>query len=261
MMAMPTEVWLAEWVRWLTAAARFGGALALMPALSVPQVPSVCRAVVAFGAALAGLPFVPPVTTDAPFLLLVVLVREAVIGMLIGMVFASFVWLWEWVGELADWQVGFGFAALADPIMGARIAIIARIAMLLAGILFFQLGGHHLLLRAVAESYRWLPVTSDFALRPQLGEAWWTMLGRGFFLALPLIVPTLGIVLLTDLVLGLMGRAAPQLGVLLWGMPARILACLFVTAIALTAMPNLAERLLAHLTTSVPTLLATLAGR
>ncbi len=261
MMTVPAEVWLMEWVRWLTAAARFGGALALMPALSVPQVPSVCRAVVAFGAALAGLLFVPPVTTDAPVLLLVVLVREAVIGMLIGMVFASFVWLWEWVGELADWQVGFGFAALADPIVGTRIAIIARIATLSAGVLFFQLGGHHLLLRAVAESYRWLPVTSDFALRPQLGEMWWAMLGRGFFLALPFIVPTLGVVLLSDLVLGLMGRAAPQLGVLLWGMPARILACLFVTAIALTAMPNLAERLLAHLTTSVPSLLMTLAGR
>ena len=123
------------------------------------------------------------------------------------------------------------------------------------------LSDQNMLLRAVAESYRWLPVGSDFALRPQLGEMWWAMLGRGFFLALPCIVPTLGSGVLSELVLGLMGRAAPQLGVLLWGMPARILACLFVTAIALTAMPNLAERLLTHLTTSVPSLLVTLAGR
>lgn len=249
---------LTMWTQWLVAAARFGGALALMPALAVPQVPPLARSVVVLGAALAGVAFVPPVNADTPAALVFVLVREAVIGILIGVTFAAFVWLWEWVGELADWQVGFGFAALADPVMGTRVAIIARAATLLAGVSFFQLGGHHLLLRTVAESYRLLPVGTTLRFTPQLGEAWFNLLAQGFVTALPLIVPTLGAVLLIDLVLGLMGRAAPQVGVLLWGMPARVIVCLFVTATALTAMPSLAERLLNRLVTAIPSLLAAL---
>lgn len=258
---MPVKVpddLLALWGQWLVATARFAGALAVSPALSVPQVPPLARASVAFGAGLVGLAVVPPLPVSAPASLLPLLVREVLVGMLIGWAFAAFVWLWEWVGELADWQVGFGFAALVDPVMGTRVAIIARAATLLAGALFFALGGHHLLLRTVAESYRWLPVSAQGQVTPQLGALGVDLLAKGFVAALPLIVPTLAVLLLADLVLGLVGRAAPQLAVLLWGMPVRVIACLFVTAAALVVMPTLSQRLLHHLVATAGALVGAL---
>lgn len=252
------EIWLNEWVRWLIASARFGGALALMPGLSVRYVPIVARMVVAFGAALTGLKFVPAAPLNNFVLLAALLVRELAVGMLIGFTFAAFVWLVEWAAELADWQAGFGFSALVDPIMGTRVAIMARAATLLAGVLFFQLGGHHWLIRTVAVSYQWLPVGATFSLRPQLGEGWLSFAFKGLLTVLPFTLPALGIVLLTDFLLGLMGRAAPQLSVLLWGMPLRIAVALFVIAASFVALPVLSEKLLHHIATSVPPLLATM---
>ncbi|MFA0749558.1 flagellar biosynthetic protein FliR [Fervidibacter sp.] len=257
-MNMVPEIWLNEWVRWLIAAARFGGAMALMPGLSSPQVPPLARTTVAFGAALSGIAFVPPVNLDNFALLAVLLLREAAIGMLIGFAFAAFVWLVEWVAEIVDWQVGFGFSALVDPLLGTKAAIVARAATLLAGVLFFQLDGHHWLVRTVALSYQFLPVAPNFALRAALGESWMALLANGLLVVLPFVVPAIGIVLLTDFVLGMMGRAAPQLSVLLWGMPARIGLAVLVIAFSFAALPNLCEKLLRHIAISVPTLLSTL---
>ncbi len=252
------EVWLAEWVRWLVATARFGGALALMPGLSATQVPPLARITVAFGAGLSGVLFVPPLPLDNIALLTVLLLREIAIGMLIGFAFASFVWLIEWVAELVDWQVGFGFSAFVDPLMGSRTAIVARATTLLAGLLFFALNGHHWLLRTVAISYQWLPVGASLQVRPQVGSSWMQLVENGLLLVLPFVLPAIGVVLFTDFVLGLMGRAAPQLSVLLWGMPARVALALLVIAASFTALPLLAERLLRYLVQAIPALLSTL---
>ena len=255
---MVPEVWLNEWVRWLVAAARFGGAMALMPGLSSPQVPPLARTTVAFGAALSGIVSVPHISLDNFTLLAVLLLREAAIGMLIGFAFAAFVWIVEWVAEVVDWQVGFGFSALVDPLLGTKAAIVARAATLLAGVLFFQLDGHHWLVRTVALSYKLLPVTPHFALRTTLGESWMALIANGLLTVLPFIIPAIGVVLLTDFVLGMMGRAAPQLSVLLWGMPARVGLAVLVIALSFTALPSLCEKLLRYIAISVPTLLSAL---
>ncbi len=256
-MVLP-EVWLNEWVRWLIAAARFGGAIALMPGLGSHQVPPLARATVAFGAALSGIATVPYAALDNFALFALLLIREVAIGMLIGFCFAAFVWLVEWVAEIVDWQVGFGFSALVDPLLGTKAAIVARAATLLAGVLFFQLDGHHWLIRTVAFSYKLLPVGTSFAFKSQLGESWMGLLVNGLLTVLPFVIPAIGIVLLTDFVLGMMGRAAPQLSVLLWGMPARIGLAVLVIAFSFTALPLLCEKLLRNIALSVPTLLGTM---
>jgi len=249
---------LTEWVRLLLASARFGGALALMPGLSSPQVPPLARATVAFGAGLTGLAFVPPVPTDNFALLTFVLLRELSIGMLIGFAFSVFLWLVEWSAELVDWQVGFGFSALVDPVLGTKAAIVARAVTLLSGVLFFQLDGHHWLLRLVALSYQWLPVGHAQTLRPALGETWLTLVANGLLCVLPFVLPALGIVLLTDFILGMMGRAAPQLSVLLWGMPVRVILALLVISTSLPALPLLSEKLLSLIAQTCPLLLSTM---
>lgn len=256
-MLMP-EVWLNEWLRWLIAAARFGGAMALMPGLGSHQVPPLARATVAFGAALSGIASVPHIALDNFALFALLLLREVAIGMLIGFSFAAFIWLVEWVAEIVDWQVGFGFSALVDPLLGTKAAIVARAATLLAGVLFFQLDGHHWLIRTVALSYKLLPVGGSLTFKPQLGESWMSLLASGLLTVLPFVVPAIGIVLLTDFVLGMMGRAAPQLSVLLWGMPARIGLAILVIAFSFASLPLLCEKLLRHIALSVPTLLGAL---
>ncbi len=256
-MVLP-EVWLNEWVRWLIAAARFGGAMALMPGLSSHQVPPLARSTVAFGAALSGIASVPYISLDNFALLALLLLREAAIGMLIGFAFAFFIWLVEWVAEIVDWQIGFGFSALVDPLLGTKAAIVARAVTLLAGVLFFQLDGHHWLIRTVSLSYKLMPVGTSIAFKSQLGESWMSLVAAGLLTVLPFVIPAIGIVLLTDLVLGMMGRAAPQLSVLLWGMPARVGLAILTIAFSFTTFPLLCEKLLRHIAFSVPTLLGSL---
>lgn len=252
------EVWLSEWGRWLIAAARFGGAIALMPGLSSHQVPPLARATVTLGAALSGIASVPYVKLDNFTLLALLLIREFAIGMLIGFSFAAFIWLVEWVAEVADWQVGFGFSAFVDPMFGTKAAIIARASTLLAGVLFFQLDGHHWLIRTVSLSYQLLPVEAALNFKPQLGAGFMGLVASGLLTILPFVVPAIGIVLLADFVLGMMGRAAPQLSVLLWGMPARVGLSLLVIAFSLSALPTLSGNLLNQIALSLHQLLLTL---
>lgn len=244
------------WMQGMLRAARFGGAMMLMPGLSSRAVPGVVRWAAALGVGLAGWGSPIPQSLPGPEALLGLFLREWGVGMLIGFAFAAFLGLVEWVAEMVDWQAGFGFSAWVDPATGFRLALFARAAALVAGVLFFQWEGPAWMLETVARSYRWLPLGSPLSLRPAGGEAGMALFVEGFLLLLPWALPALGTVLLVDVALGAIGRAAPQLSVPLWGMPVRILAAWVMAAASLPLLFPLGERLLHHLVRSVPFWLA-----
>lgn len=246
------EALILDASRWVLAAARVSGTIAALPGLGSRHIPLPAKVTVAFGIGLMTLPSFPTVTVAQPSLWTALLLREFLIGLLIGFSFGAFVWVLEWVAGLIDWQVGFGFATLIDPTLNTRSAVIARTLVLLATTLFFTLNGHYLAARVITESYRWVPLNITLTPRQALGAEWMAFVAKGLLIVLPFAVPAIGVVLLIDLILGLMGRAAPQFSVLLWGMPVRVGAAVFVIAGALIALPLLGENFLDHITRFIP---------
>jgi flagellar biosynthetic protein FliR len=212
----------------LLAMARLSGMLFLTPPFGGSAVPGQIRLSIAFALVLPVWPLLgaPAPSTDV-LALTGGVARELSLGLAIGFVARMVLSAASFAAELVSTQIGFGLAAVLDPAMGGQVTPLTRLydwAML--GI-FLALDVHHVILGATLESFRVLPLGQGFSMVGGAG-AIVAFGARIFSLGLALVAPTLGILLVTNLVLALASRAVPQLSLMVVGWPVTVLAGLVV---------------------------------
>jgi flagellar biosynthetic protein FliR len=191
-----------------------------LPVLAQRTVPARVRIGLAFFVALcaqASLPPVAPIALDSSAAVLAVL-QQVLIGVSLGfavrIVFAAV----EFAGELVGLQMGMNFATFFNPMSGGEQTAVSRFYGVTIAWLFIVMGGHLLVVAAVAQSFVAFPVGGDpFAfLRAVEPQRWGAeIFSLGLWIALPLVA----MLLFTNLVLGVISRVAQQMNVFAIGFP------------------------------------------
>lgn len=174
---------------------------------------------------------------------LLILAQQVVIGVAIGFTMRIIFTAVEMAGNIAGMQMGLGFATFFDPQNAAQVPVVGQFLGLLATVLFLALNGHLYMIEVLAQSFQALPVVP-----PPFSAAGWRALagwgGEIFLAGLLLSMPIMAALLITNLALGIMTRAAPQLNVFSVGFPITLAAGFVVLAIALPYFVPLFDRLL-----------------
>jgi type III secretion protein T len=221
---VPNARLLADFFPMLTApllalalgSARMFGVLAILPVFTRLGITGLMRGGVAIALALPlWRVLLPAVSAGDPLPALVWLAaKEALIGVLIGVVFSVPFWAAEAAGELLDQQRGSQSAVIGDASGTNRAGITATLLTLTLIAIFFASGGMRFLLDGVYASYRiWpamqmVPHLGPDGVAPVLGVLD-DLLRGGLLLAGPLLTA----MLLTEIALGLINRIAPQINV------------------------------------------------
>lgn len=182
---------------------------------------------------------------------------EALLGAALGIAASLLFAAIGLAAEAASVQGGLGAAAALDPASGASTMAPATLAQGIALLVFIAVGGHHELLRAVAHGITAIPPgevsLASFARLPELGAS---LFADGLRFA----APYTGALLLSNGVVGLLGRAIPQLNLLSVQLPAQIALVLglfalgavpFVDAVA-EGVPGTAQAALLAITGGAP---------
>jgi len=195
--------------------------LAGMPLFSQRNVPARVKVGLALFISLAAQPSLPamPITPlDSLPMLLLLLAQQMLIGLSMGfavrLVFASL----EFAGELIGLQMGLNYAGFFDPATGSQGTASARFFGSMVAFLFIAINGHLLLINALIQSFQVFPVGDEpfHFLRVATPQVWGAEIFRiGLWIALPLIT----MLMFVNLVLGVISRVAPQIGVFSVGFP------------------------------------------
>ncbi len=149
-----------------------------------------------------------------------VAVSEVMIGLALGLAVNFMMEAPMLAGQILGVQMGYSLATLFDPQTQADTPVMAEFHRLAALLIFLQLDVHHWLLRAVVHSFSYLPAGASFhtyAAPAALFHA-----AGGIFLAgLQIAAPGLVATMITDVALGFLGKASPQLPVLFVGLAAK----------------------------------------
>ena len=173
--------------------------------------------------------------------LAIIVLREMAIGIAIALAIRVLLSAAEFAGHFIGYQIGLSLGSLIDPQSGVRNNVLAIIYGNLAAVLCLGLNIHHTLLRALADSYRLLPM--GFGGIDAGGDVTIIrMLTFIFVVGVRIAMPVVVVLLLVELALGLMGRAAPSLNVIVAGAPIRIVAGLLVLAVSLSVLPTILSR-------------------
>jgi flagellar biosynthesis protein FliR len=176
-----------------------------------------------------------------------VMASEMVIGLLLGLALQFVFEAVQFAGQVVGVQTGFSLITLLDPQTQADTPVLSIFQQLVALLIFFQLNVHHWLLRGLAASFSYLPPGSPLAtgastggLVQAVGGIWLV----GMEIAAPVVVATL----VTDVALGFLGKASPQLPVVFVGLSVKNLLGLAVLAGSLVFWPRTLER---HFTSAI----------
>ncbi len=203
---------------------RIGGLVLAAPILSSMTIPLRVRAAVT---ALLGL-IMLPIAAHAPVALpdsvlgyLPIVLQEMGLGLLMGFSAAMLIASLEAAGGLAAQQIGVALAQVASPDTHRQEHVISVFLGIIGLLLFLAADGHHWLIRALASSYRQVPLgmavwRSEFSELLREGLSGFTLV------ALRIAAPLMGIMFMLTVLIALIARTVPQMNILLVGYPVKV---------------------------------------
>jgi flagellar biosynthetic protein FliR len=136
-------------------------------------------------------------------------VLELLIGVAIGMVVRVAFEALVFAGQSISLTMGLGFATLVDPQRGAPVPVLGQLFMIVGTLTYLAVDGHLLLLGALAQSFHTLPIGAHWDTGIFLTVVLWgaRVFDTGLLIALPAVIA----LVIVNLALGVVTRAAPQL--------------------------------------------------
>jgi flagellar biosynthesis protein FliR len=206
---------------------RLGIIMAFLPFFSTPQLPRQFKVglTIVLGFMLSPVINMQIKTSDIP----IILIQEVILGMTMGFAVRLIFWSVETAGGLISDAMGLSMATLLNPEMGRSTAV-STILGVLAMLLFLAMDLHHDLIYLIVKSYEVVPVTHihtealltrGIALTSQL-----------FAFAIKLAAPVLVGMLLINILMGFIYKAAPQMNIFFVSMPVHILIGLLILMMA-----------------------------
>jgi flagellar biosynthetic protein FliR len=241
---MPVELLFteAEIVRFLLVLSRMAGLLIFLPIPGLRALPESIRPLVAVALTMPLLGKAPPAPAgevDAASVLVWCL-AELCFGLLWGLAVHFLIEAFVLGAQFLALQAGYGYASIIDPSTQADAGLLQILAQLVASLLFFATGMHRQILFLMGESLVRIPPGTyipNVSTANQLIDLGTAMLEIATRLSLPLI----GLLLLIDLSLALLGRVQAQLQMLSMAFPAKLLLSLFVLGMMSTTYVRLYE--------------------
>ena len=145
-------------------------------------------------------------------------VQQLLIGLAMGFTIRIALTAAEMAGQLSGLQMGLGFAVFFDPQSSAQTAVVGQFVGLFAILIFLSTNGHALVLTALADSFATLPVAAARCTRSGFA-CWWTGAAVIFHTGLLIALPVIAALLIANIAVGIMTRAAPQLNLFAVGFP------------------------------------------
>ncbi|KAB2926508.1 MAG: flagellar biosynthetic protein FliR [Dechloromonas sp.] len=225
------DAWIAALIFPL---ARILGFIASAPLWSTAAIPQRTRLILGLAITLAIAPALPPMPDVEPASLagFWIMLQQMLIGIGMGfaarIVFAAF----DMAGEFLGFQMGLGFATFYDPLRGSQTPVVAEFIGLIALLLFLSMNGHLLYFATLAQSFVVMPVSAV----PLAADSWLnlarlgsTIFSAGLLLSLPVVVA----LMITNIALAVLTRAAPQLNIFALGFPLTLIGGFVALAISM----------------------------
>jgi len=226
---------LSQWVsRLWWPALRIGGFVAAAPIASEKTIPTQVRIILTLALAVLVAPLAPVPRSLSIFSGAGVLTaaQEILIGVSIGMVMQLAFEALNFAGQTISMTMGLGFATLVDPQHGASVPVLGQMFTIMGTLTYLALNGHLVLLGALANSYQTLPIGAANIDRDFLiAVATWGMriFETGLLIALPVVIA----LVIVNMALGVVTRAAPQLNLFGIGFTITLMCGFFVLLVGL----------------------------
>jgi flagellar biosynthetic protein FliR len=193
---------------------RVMGVFLAAPLLGNQSIPVTVKLAISIILSLLVLPYAKvesPLLVSSSLYLIQCILIEVSIGVMIGFAAAILFAAIQSAGEFIGMKIGYSIATVIDPSNSGSSGIIGSLFVLLGGVIFLYLNGHHVILKTLVDSFRLIPLTHGFDLSSglQLGAFVSKILITGIKIAAPVLI----VITLLNLSFGFITKLSPQMNI------------------------------------------------
>jgi len=144
----------------------------------------------------------------------------------------------QMAGQVLGVQMGYSLVNILDPQTQVDTTVVSLFYQSIVMLLFLRMDVHYWLLRAIGNSFVYMPLGTTH-LSSLFTMAVLKMGGEIFGLGVQIAAPVLSATLVADIVLGLLGKASPQLPLMLLGPAIKSLLGISILIATLKYWPDL----------------------
>ena len=227
--------------------ARILALLAAAPPFNNAGLTTRVRLVLGLTIAVAIAPALPPMPAIEPAsgLGLLILAQQMIIGLAMGLALRLVFSAIDLAGMMISTQMGLGFATAYDPQTASQTPVVSELIGMLALLVFLSIDGHLMVLSTLVQSFTFLPVgllAISEASWLNIANAGGIIFSAGVMLALPAVTA----LLITNVALGVLGRVAPQLNLIVIGFPVTILLGFIALYVGMSYLAAPLQQLFEH---------------
>lgn len=217
---------------------RTAGLLGFAPIFNHRSMPMRLRAALAGILAFVILPTIPQEVLGAVVLPDTILgwtflvVREMLVGALLGFIASMIVIGVMSAGELMARNMGLATAAEFNPDMQMPITPVTKLFMVIFSLAILSLNVHYWFIEALVRSYKLVPI-NQLSLGAGVEAKLVELMDWIFVIGLRIAAPVLAIMFLISAAMGVMAKAAPQVNILMISFPIRIAIGLLVIGLSI----------------------------
>lgn len=170
-----------------------------------------------------------------------IVLKEAVTGLLIGLSASICNSIVLFAGRLVDMEIGLAMASEYDPTTKENASVSGIFYEYVVLMLLIVTNLHQYLIKALVETYTLIPVNGAVFHTDRLLEAFISFMSRYLSIGFRICLPVFCVLLITNCILGIMAKVAPQMNMFAVGMQIKLLMGLGVMFLTIGMLPYISD--------------------
>lgn len=181
----------------------------------------------------------------------IVVMKEAVTGLLIGFGANLCTGIVSFAGHVADMEMGLSMASMFDPTTKQSTTISGIYYNYMVMLMLFISGMHRYLLKALAETYTLIPVNGAIFDTDALLGSMLTFMADYIIIGFRICLPVFAVMVVLNAVLGVLAKVSPQLNMFAVGIQMKVLVGIGVLFLSTAMLPGAADMIYTEMKTMV----------
>ncbi len=170
-----------------------------------------------------------------------IIVKEAVVGIVIGLMANICTNIISFAGRIIDMEIGLSMASAFDPVTRENTTITGTLYNYLILMMLIVSNMHHYIIRAFSDAYRLIPINYPDLHFDRIYQVFVQYLVDSIVIGFRIVLPFFCATLLLNVVLGILAKVAPQMNMFAVGIQMKVLVGLTIMFVTVSLLPAISD--------------------
>lgn len=221
---------------------RISGFIATAPFFSYNTIPARMKAAISIMLTIIVTTVVPATAVSYSGVVgfSVLVLKETVVGLILGFMCTLCLYIINFSGQIIDMEIGLSMANMFDPTSNVQITVTGNIYNYLLMLMMVVTNMHYYIIRAITDSFQYFGV-GKAVFRDGLKDIVVEFMGNYFLIAIRIVLPVFCCILLVDVILGVLTKAAPQMNMFAVGIQIKVLVGVVILILLVQTIPMISD--------------------